>query len=185
MISENDVVARLVLVNGAPGSGKSTLAEHLAAGQPMALALDIDVVKHSLDGWQDDPTGSGFEARRSFLTTAEVQLQAGYDVYVGQFLAKVDFIEQLEALAEATESELIELVLVIDENTLAKRLEDRRLHPTRPEHAVNNVLVSSADAPEFISDIDALLAVRPRAVRIDASGSESETLRAIRESLER
>lgn len=41
-------VARLVLINGAPGSGKSTLAHALAARRPLALALDVDQLKHAL-----------------------------------------------------------------------------------------------------------------------------------------
>ncbi len=41
-------MARLVLINGAPGSGKSTLAHALAARRPLALALDVDQLKHAL-----------------------------------------------------------------------------------------------------------------------------------------
>ncbi|MCT1910641.1 ATP-binding protein [Brachybacterium paraconglomeratum] len=44
----------LLLLNGAPGSGKSTLA----ARRPLALALDVDQLKHSLAGWEEDPQRS-------------------------------------------------------------------------------------------------------------------------------
>src|SRR5699024_11891186 len=47
-----------------PGSGKSTLAARLAEERPLALALDIDVLKHSLGGWDEDLTRSGLQARR-------------------------------------------------------------------------------------------------------------------------
>ena len=49
-------MTRLVLINGAPGSGKSTLADGLAQNQPMTLALDVDVIKHSLGRWSDVPS---------------------------------------------------------------------------------------------------------------------------------
>ena len=60
-------MTRLVLINGAPGSGKSTLADGLAQDQPMTLALDVDVIKHSLGRWSDDLLASGLHARRLSL----------------------------------------------------------------------------------------------------------------------
>ena len=45
----------MVLINGAPGSGKSTLARRYVEEHPLALALDIDVVRGMLGGWLDHP----------------------------------------------------------------------------------------------------------------------------------
>ena len=93
-------MTRLVLINGAPGSGKSTLADGVAQNQPMTLALDVDVIKHSLGCWSDDLLASGLHARRLSLALAREQLNAGYDVVLGQYLARTPFIEDLERLAQ-------------------------------------------------------------------------------------
>lgn len=78
-------MTRLVLINGSPGSGKSTLADGLAQDRPMTLALDVDVIKHSLGRWSDDLLASGPHARRLSLALAREQLSAGYDVVLGQY----------------------------------------------------------------------------------------------------
>src|SRR5690606_10188039 len=57
----------LLLRNGAPGAGKSTPATRLAARRPLALALDIDQLKHSPGGWEADLQSSGLQARRLAL----------------------------------------------------------------------------------------------------------------------
>lgn len=71
---------RLVLINGAPGSGKSTLAHRLAQDRPLTLALDVDVLKHSLGRWGDDVRISGLHARRLSLVLVREHLDTGYDV---------------------------------------------------------------------------------------------------------
>lgn len=79
-------MTRLVLINGAPGSGKSTIAQALAQDRAMTLALDVDGIKHSLGRWEEDPLASGLHARRLTLALAGEQLQAGFDVVIGQYL---------------------------------------------------------------------------------------------------
>lgn len=91
--------ARLVLINGAPGSGKSTIAQALAQDRSMTLALNIDGLKHSLGRWDEDPSASGLHARRLTLALASEQLRAGFDLVIGQYLARAPFIEDLERLA--------------------------------------------------------------------------------------
>jgi len=66
----------------------------------MTLALDIDAVKHALGRWDEDPLASGLHARRLSLALASEQLRAGFDLVVGQYLAKTAFIEDLEQLAQ-------------------------------------------------------------------------------------
>ena len=52
-------VPRLLLINGLPGSGKSTLAARYVADRPLALCLDIDVVRGLFGAWTDFRTRPG------------------------------------------------------------------------------------------------------------------------------
>jgi predicted kinase len=46
----------LILLNGPPSSGKSTLARRWVLGHPLALNLDIDVVRGLLGAWAEHRT---------------------------------------------------------------------------------------------------------------------------------
>lgn len=176
-------MTRLVLINGAPGSGKSTLAEGLARDRPMTLALDVDSLKHTLGRWDDDLLTSGLHARRLSLALAGEQLRAGYDVVIGQYLARTAFIEDLEGLAADLRTQFCEFVLDLDAGALAERLAGRSRVPTRPEHAANNNLVGPGDADLLVESLQGLRETRPRARWIDARGSRSATLDALRAAL--
>ena len=178
-------MARLVLVNGAPGSGKSTLSQELARGLPNALAIDLDAIKHAIPGWYDDPDGAGLEARRRALVEARTCLVAGRDVVLGQYLARTEFIEQLQQLAVDEGAVFDEIVLDLDARTLAVRLADRRAGPSRPEHAINNELVTPDDAPRLVTSLASLRESRPRATWVDARGSVEATLAELRAALGR
>ncbi len=175
---------RLVLINGAPGSGKSVIAHDLARAGRMTLALDVDAIKHSLGRWEEDPSLSGLHARRLTLAIAQEHLRAGYDVVLGQYVARTAFIEDLAALAERLDARFYEFVLDIDVATLADRLAGRAAAPDRPEHEVNNRLVGPDDASRLVASMEALRAIRPRAIWVDAGGSRSSTLALVRAALE-
>lgn len=170
----------LTLLNGAPGSGKSTLAALLAEERPLAFALDIDAIKHALGGWDENLTRSGLQARRLATAMISQHLADGYDVVLGQYLARTAFLEQLEQLAAAHGARFVEVALILDEQTLAKRLQQRRDHPDRPEQTRNDRLVGPEQAGELVSSIEKVLAKRPAARRLDASASVEETLSAVR-----
>lgn len=178
-------MTRLVLINGAPGSGKSTLAALLARDEPLTLAIDIDVIKHSLGRWDSDRAASGLLARRLAAVMVSEHLTSGRDVVIGQFLARTEFIEELESVASGLDADFVEVVLSVDEGTLRLRLDQRTLNPERPEHLVNAALVSGADAPGPVRSIDRLLELRPSAIVIDARGSVESTLQLIRGALSR
>src|SRR5699024_7776598 len=134
--------ATLMLLGGAPGSGKSTLAARLAEERPLALALDIDVLKHSLGGWDEDLTRSGLQARRLAAAMIGQHLADGHDVLLGQYLARTSFIEQLEQLAADHGARFVEVVLVLEERTLAQRLQERgsaRTGRSRPATTASSV----------------------------------------------
>lgn len=158
----------LMLLNGAPGSGKSTLAAALAARTPRALALDIDGLKHSLGGWEDDLRASGLQARRLAVALIRQHLGDGHDVILGQYLARTSFLEELEQLAAECGARFIEVALILDEATLAERLSARRRRPDRPEQRANDRHVSPEEAGELIASIEQVLRRRPDARRLEA-----------------
>ncbi|CAN5269572.1 AAA family ATPase [soil metagenome] len=173
----------MVLINGAPGSGKSTLADALAKALPAAGAIDLDGIKHSLPSWPDDQQGSGLEARHRALAEARTFIDTDYDVVLGQYLARTEFIEQLDQLALETRADFIELCLDIDEHTLADRLASRAAIPSRPEHSVNNHLASSKDARQLVESLAPIRESRPKTIWIDARGTAQATLAEIQASL--
>jgi predicted kinase len=177
-------MTRLVLINGAPGSGKSTLADSLAQDQPMTLALDLDVIKHSLGRWSDDLLASGLHARRLTIALAREQLSAGYDVIMGQYLERTAFIEEVARLAAKLGAQFFEFVLDLDAPTLAARLVGRSRAPSRPEHVVNSGLVGPDDADHLVQSLEWLRESRPGAVWIDARGSLPSTLHLLRAALD-
>ncbi|KXO99904.1 AAA family ATPase [Tsukamurella tyrosinosolvens] len=174
---------RLILINGAPGSGKSSIAAALADEDPAMVMIDVDRLKHALPDWDRAPIESGIRAREQALDAAEVHLRAGLDVVLGQYLARTPFIEALERLADRCGARFAEIVLDLDAAELAARLEARAAAPDRPEHAVNNRLVGAADADALVASLEPLRALRPTAVRIDASGSLPVTVARVRDAL--
>ena len=53
--SRRSPIAILVLLNGPRASGKSTLAARYVHDHPLALNLDIDVIRGLLGRWIDHP----------------------------------------------------------------------------------------------------------------------------------
>ncbi|WP_328994114.1 ATP-binding protein [Kribbella sp. NBC_01245] len=178
-------MAKLVLINGAPGSGKSTLAHLLAQDEPLTLALDIDVLKHSLGQWQAALPESGITARRLAIALIREHLGSGRDVIVGQFLARTEFIEELETLAGVHDASFVELVLSVDHDVLLSRLQSRAAHRERAEHLVNATLVRPEDVPGLIHAINHLITRRPTCTVIDANDSPTTTLTSIRKQVDR
>lgn len=173
----------LVLLNGAPGSGKSTLAALLAAERPLALALDIDTLKHALGDWDRDLHASGMQARRLAVTLIRQQLADGHDVILGQYLARTAFLEELEQLAGDCGARFVEVALILDEVTLAQRLSRRRDHPDRPEQARNDRFVGPDDAGELVRSIQAVLQQRPTARLVAANRDPAMIIEELRELL--
>jgi predicted kinase len=171
-------VARLVLINGAPASGKSTLAQMYIDEHPLTLAIDIDVVRAMLGCWLDHPIEAGLTARCMALEMAWVQLSAGRDVLVPQFLGKLDFVLQLEHLCRQVGAEFIELVLLSSPQDTADRFARRSRHPETSAHYDAQALLDrSGGAGELLAMYDRLLEVvasRPRTVTVTIADGEVE-----------
>lgn len=115
----------LLLLNGPPGVGKSTLAARYVSDHPLALNLDIDVLRSQLGHWRSHPARAGVLARSLALAAARAHLSAGYDVVVPQFLGRADFILELESLAAAVGCEFVEVVLLDSKENVLRRFSDR------------------------------------------------------------
>ena len=163
-------MAVLVLLNGPPASGKSTIAARLVASRPLALDLDIDVVRSLFGAWLDDPAAAGHAARALALSMARTHLQASHDVVIPQFLGRSELIVELEAVATETGSRFVEVGLIVDRQTAIDAFHARRNAPETAAHVDAAALVdrSIGDDPvgEMYDRYVDLLERRPHAHRI-------------------
>lgn len=161
-------MARLILINGAPASGKSTLARQLAADpnatSPLALVLDIDVVRGLLGRWMDERGDAGLLARQHALAMIGIQLREGRDVIVPQLLARIDFVLQLEAASATAGAPFIEIVLVSTPEAATERFRHRSANPEDQTHLDAAALESGTAEriPQMLEGMLAVAAQRPR-----------------------
>lgn len=158
----------LLLLNGPPASGKSTVARlWVDQRRPLALNLDLDDLWLHLGRWQDDPTATGLAARELALAMCRVQLAAGRDVIVPQFLGRPEFIDQLAAVGGA---DFRHLVLLPPLAVIRQRFIGRRAHPVanRP-----SAMAAAADGlDDLYHRLVAFLRHRPEARVIELTGDE-------------
>jgi predicted kinase len=144
----------LLLVNGAPAVGKTTIARRYAADHPLALVLDVDLIRTQLGGWEYHDASKRI-ARELAIELARAHLRGGYDVVVPQFIGRPEFVAELAALAKETGVEFCEIVLADEPARIAERFRRRRAehaedatrHPEYDiaDHAIDRVV---ADANE-------------------------------------
>jgi predicted kinase len=155
-------VPRLLLLNGPPACGKSTLAQMYVDRHPLALDLDVDRVRGLLGRWQDTPTDAGLLARSLALTMARDHLTGGRDVVVPQLVARLPFLEALEALAADVGVRFDEIVLLDDWDTTVRRLQHRTAVALDPAHVeAHEMLERSGGLAELQRMYDALVALLP------------------------
>jgi predicted kinase len=128
-------VPNLLLLNGPPGSGKSTIARMFVEAHPLALNLDVDLIRRLIGGWRDQPERSGRLARDLALAAASTHLLAGHDVVVPQFLGRAEFIQQLEGVAVAASAGFREVVLMTSREDAVRRFNERSEAAVEATHA--------------------------------------------------
>jgi predicted kinase len=171
---------RLILLNGPPGIGKSTIAQRFVDDHPLALDLDLDVVR-SLLGWspqQRDEAGS--LSRELGLEMARRHLQGGYDVVVPQLVARLPFIEALEHLAGDVGADFHEVVLMDAKAGAIERFLARsraRAERDEPDEAGDTVEREGGVArlETFYDLLTGVLASRPHAVVITTEDGRIDT----------
>jgi len=176
-------VSRLILLNGPPASGKSTLARQFVDAHPLALDLDIDIVRGQLGAWTDRPSEAGLLARRLAIAMARTALEAGHDVIVPQLGARVEFVEQLERLARDTGAAFVEVVLTASKPDVHEWFAARSADPATAADRDAQLLVDQlggTDALDRMHDgLAHVVASRPRTRSIPARrGSADDVLHA-------
>ncbi|HEY3544605.1 MAG TPA: AAA family ATPase [Propionicimonas sp.] len=179
-------MAQLVVLTGAPGSGKSTLARLLVDERPLALLLDLDTLRAQLGDWKSDPHAAGIRARALALALARVQLEAGGDVVVPQFLRRPALVERFRELAAQVGASFVLVALVSSAEEAAQRFRARGISED-PNHRDAAHLQDAPDAApveELYADMLAMLAGFPETVYVESVRGEVEaTLEALHEAL--
>jgi predicted kinase len=163
------------LLNGPPGVGKSTCARRWVAAQATAVVVEIDDLRTSIDGWQDDAR-SKQEARQMAIHVAAAHLREGSDVMVPQYLGRIDFINELEGTARAAGAAFAEMLLHADVDEIVARFEARRAEaagPAHPEHEIEDVRGAVVDA---IARLESIAGERSGTLTIPAHDNPEVTL---------
>ena len=124
----------LVLLNGPPASGKSTIAGRLITQRPLALNLDVDVIRSLLGDWKARPADAGIAARRLAVAMALGHLASGNDVIVPQFLARAEFIEQLAETTATVGARFVEIALILSRADAVAAFRRRSAQPATAAH---------------------------------------------------
>ena len=145
------------------------------AAQTLAVVVEIDALRTSIEGWQDDDS-TKLEARRLAVDVADAHLRGRYDVLVPQYLGRTEFIDELERAARAANASFIEIHLQATEDDVVARFEARRRElagADHPEHEVDDVRAAVAEA---IGQLDLVARARPNAVALTARDDVDATL---------
>ena len=161
---------RLILLNGLPAVGKTTLARRYAGEHALTLVLELDTLRRLLGRWRDDPTAAGLHARALSLPMAAAHLRAGRDVVVPQFLARPQFIGELEAVAADAGARFLEFVLTDDRDQLFGRFAARTAAAAEPAHVDAGWLVEQAGGEA------ALVAMHDRLLQIVSTRPATQVL---------
>lgn len=152
------------MLNGPPASGKSTLARRYAEDHPLALVVDVDVVRSWLGRWTEHPPAAGRAARA--LTTAMVRthLASGHDVVVAQLYGRTDHLDELAAVAREAGADHHEVVLTASPDDTVTRYRSRTTGSTIDVHGPS---ASDADLVDLHTRVGRVAASRPTTIEVE------------------
>jgi hypothetical protein len=112
------------------------------------------------------------------LEMARVQLTTGRDVLVPQFLGRVDFVLELEALCRQIDADFVEVALLSSAHDVVRRFARRARRPETAAHRDASALLErSGGVGELPAMYDRLLEVvasRPRTLTVMTTDGEIE-----------
>jgi adenylate kinase family enzyme len=116
---------KLIVLNGPCGIGKSTLAKRYGQDHPLTLQLDIDDVWAMLSHWREEKEEAGPLSKKMALEMARVNLLAGHDVVIPQIIQSIELAESFQALADSSNAEYVEILLIVDKEEAIRRFVKR------------------------------------------------------------
>lgn len=164
------------------------MATRLVATRPLALNLDIDIVRGSLGKWIEQPHESGLMARRLAIALATTHLTHGHDVIIAQLLANETFILELEAVAKATNASFIEIALIVRREDTATAFASRSASPQNQQHQDAAALVEQSGGTHGLAAthdrVMEFLETRPDVCRVEVTRGDIEaTLRKVESAI--
>ena len=111
---------------------------------PLAVNLDVDVVRSLIGNWRSRVTEAGLLARSMVLAAAEAHLRAGFDVVIPQYLGVTTFLEQAERLSEHVGARFQEITLMDTAHNAVRRFFERDRLAEDPAHRVAQEMVDEA-----------------------------------------
>ena len=144
--------------------------------------IDIDDLRASLGQWAEREE-SRVIARRLALALAEAHLASGHDVVVPQYVGRIEFIDQLAALAARQGASFVAVVLMVEPEVSMDRFGVRRTDLAargvrHPEADVDEAAIGEAvdDAIERLAEITR---TRSTVREVAAHGDVDTTYRAL------
>jgi hypothetical protein len=152
------------------------MARLLVDEQPLALCLDIDLLRRSLGRWDQHPQRSGLLARELALAAARVHLLSGHTVVIPQFLGKLAFVERLEALALEVGAAFGHFALMDSrDNAIARFLARASAPDVADQHREATAMAGGeVGLAQMYDDLLAVLAARPDAVVVRSVAGDLE-----------
>jgi predicted kinase len=180
---------RLILLNGAPGVGKSTLGRLYADRHPMSFCCDVDVLRSMVGAWEDDRSRAGGLARAFAVAGTRAHLRGGHSVIIPQYLGRIEWVLELEALAGEVGVPFVEAVLVAGREDAVRRFQERSRTPQTAEQAVALAGLGEGDPEAELRAMGARLsevvAARPGTIAVPSTEGEIEvTYRALSSAIE-